>query len=133
MSHKIFDNDLVEIRKRKLTLMLSKPAYIGMCILELSKVLMNEFHFDYIKNKYGNNSRLLFTDSDSLMYEIKTEDIYEDFSSNREMFDFSNYLTKSKYYDDSNKLAIEKMNDEIGAVATEEFVVEAKDVFIFSL
>ena len=133
MSHKIFDNDLVEIRKRKLTLMLSKPAYIGMCILELSKVLMNEFHFDYIKNKYGNNSRLLFTDSDSLMYEIKTEDIYEDFSSNREMFDFSNYSTKSKYYDDSNKLAIEKMNDEIGAVATEEFVVEAKDVFIFSL
>ena len=133
MSHKIFGNDLVEIRKRKLTLMLSKPAYIGMCILELSKVLMNEFHFDYIKNKYGNNSRLLFTDSDSLMYEIKTEDIYEDFSSNREMFDFSNYLTKSKYYDDSNKLAIEKMNDEIGAVATEEFVVEAKDVFIFSL
>ena len=133
MSHKIFDNDLVEIRKRKLTLLLSKPAYIGMCILELSKVLMNEFHFDYIKNKYGNNSRLLFTDSDSLMYEIKTEDIYEDFSSNREMFDFSNYLTKSKYYDDSNKLAIEKMNDEIGAVATEEFVVEAKDVFIFSL
>ena len=133
MSHKIFDNDLVEIRKRKLTLMLSKPAYIGMCILELSKVLMNEFHFDYIKNKYGNNSRLLFTDSDSLMYEIKTEDIYEDFSSNKEMFDFSNYSTKSKYYDDSNKLAIEKMNDEIGAVATEEFVVEAKDVFIFSL
>ena len=56
MSHKIFDNDLVEIRKRKLTLMLSKPAYIGTCILELSKVLMNEFHFDYIKNKYGNNS-----------------------------------------------------------------------------
>ena len=49
------------------------------------------------------------------------------------MFDFSNYSTKSKYYDDSNKLAIEKMNDEIGAVATEEFVVEAKDVFIFSL
>ena len=133
MSHIIFDNDLVEIRKRKLTLMLSKPAYIGMCILELSKVLMNEFHFDYIKNKYGNNSRLLFTDSDSLMYEIKTEDVYEGFSSNKEMFDFSNYSTKSKYYDDSNKLAIEIMNGEIGAVATEEFVVEAKDVFIFSL
>ena len=133
MSHIIFDNDLVEIRKRKLTLMLSKPAYIGMCILELSKVLMNEFHFDYIKNKYGSNSRLLFTDSDSLMYEIKTEDVYEGFSSNKEMFDFSNYSTKSKYYDDSNKLAIEIMNGEIGAVAAEEFVVEAKDVFIFSL
>ena len=56
MSHKIFDNDLVAIRKNKVTLTLNKPAYIGMCILELSKVLMYEFHYDYIKNKYDNNS-----------------------------------------------------------------------------
>ena len=72
-----------------------------MCILELNKVLMYEFHYDYFKNKYGNNSKLLFTHTDKLMYEIKTEGVYEDFSSNKEMFDFSNY---SKYYDDSNKL-----------------------------
>ena len=74
MSHKIFDNDLVPIRKNKVTLTVNKPAYIGMCILELSKVLMYEFHYDYIKNKYGINSRLLFTGTDSFMYEIKTED-----------------------------------------------------------
>ena len=55
------------------------------------------------------------------MYEIKTEDVYEDFSSNKEMFDFSNYLTKSKYYD-SNILVIVKMEDETGGVAIEEFV-----------
>ena len=55
-----------------MTLTLNKPAYIGMYILELSKVLMYEFHYDYIKNTYGNNSRLLFTDTDGLMYEIKT-------------------------------------------------------------
>ena len=54
-----------------------------MCILELSKVLMYEFHYEYIKSKYGNNSRLLFTDTDSLMYEIKTVDVYEDFSNNK--------------------------------------------------
>ena len=72
ISHKIFDNDLVAIRKNKVTLTLNKPADIGMCILELSKILMYEFHFDYIKNKYGNNSRLLFTDTGSLIYEIKT-------------------------------------------------------------
>ena len=59
MSRKIFDNDLVAIRKNKVTLTLNRAAYIGMCILELSKVLMYEFHYDYIKNKYGNNSRLL--------------------------------------------------------------------------
>ena len=55
---------------------------------------MYEFHYDYIKNKHGNNSRLLFTDTDSLMYEIKTGDVYEDFSSNKEMLNFSNYSTK---------------------------------------
>ena len=68
-----------------------------MYILELSKVLMYEFHYDYIKNKYDNKSKLLFTDTDSLMYEIKTEDVYEDFSSNKEMLDFSNCSAKSKY------------------------------------
>ena len=50
---------------------------------------MYEFHYDYIKNQYGNNSRLLFTHTDSLMYEIKTEDVYEDFSKGKEMFNFS--------------------------------------------
>ena len=56
------------------------------------------------------------------MYEIKTENLYEDYSSNKEMFDFSNYLTKSKCYDDSIKLVIAKMKDETGGVAIEEFV-----------
>ena len=69
-----------------------------MCILELSTVLMQKFHYDYIKIKYSNNSRLLFTDTDCLMYEIKTEDVYKDLSNDREMFDFGNYSTKSKYY-----------------------------------
>ena len=60
---------------------------------------MYDFHYDYIKNKYGNNSKLLFADTDSLMYGIKNEDVYEDFSNDKEMFNFSNYSTKSKYYD----------------------------------
>ena len=70
LSHKIFDNELVVIRGNKLTLTLNKTACIVMCILELSKVLMYELHYDYIKNKYCNNARLLFTDTDSLMDEI---------------------------------------------------------------
>ena len=84
-----------------------------MCILELRKVLMYKFHYDYTESKYDNKSKLLFTDTDSLMYEIKTGDVYEDFSSDKEMFDFSNYSTKSKYYDDSNKLVTGEMKDEI--------------------
>ena len=86
-----------------------------MCILELSKVLMYEFHYAYIKNKYVNKSKLLFTNTDSLMYE--TEDVYEDFSRDKEISDFSNYSTKSKYYDNSNKLVILKTKDENGGVA----------------
>ena len=83
---------------------------------------MNKFHYDYVKNKYGNNSRVLFTDTDSLMYEIKTEDAYADFSNAKGMFDFSNYSTKSKYYDNSNKLVVGKLKNEIPGVAIEEFV-----------
>ena len=58
-------------------------------------MLVYEFHYDYIKNKYDGNSRLLFTDTDSLMYEIKTEDVCKDCSNDKEMFEFSNYSNKS--------------------------------------
>ena len=85
MSQKTFDKDLVVIRKRYVTLILNKPAYIGICILDLSKELTCGFHYDFIKNKYGNNSRL-FTDTDRLMYEIKSDDVYKDFSKDKELF-----------------------------------------------
>ena len=96
MSHRIFDNNLVAIPKSKLVLKLNKQEYTGICILELSKVLMYRFHYDYIKYKYDNKSKLWFTDTDSSMYEIKTEDVYKDFSSDKKVLHFSNYSTKSK-------------------------------------
>ena len=83
---------------------------------------MYKSHYDYMRNKYGNDSRLLFTDTGSLMYEIKTEDVYEDFSNDKEMFYFSNYSTKSKHCDNSNKLVVDKMKDETADVAIEKFV-----------
>ena len=82
-----------------------------MCVLDLNKVLMQEFHY---KNKYGNKSRLLFTETDSLMY--------EDFNADEEMFDFSYYSVKPKYYDDLNKLFVVTINDETVGVAIEKFV-----------
>ena len=82
---------------------------------------MYRFDYDYLKNKYDNKSKLLLTGSDSLMYENKDEDVCEDFSSNKEMFDFSNFSTKSKYYDGSNKLVIGKIKDETDDVAIEQF------------
>lgn len=61
---------------------------------------MCEFYYDYIKSNYGNKSRLLFTDTHSLMYESETKNVLDNFSKNKEMFDYSNYFVKSKYYDD---------------------------------
>ena len=132
MSQKMLDNGFVAIRKSKVTLMLKKPTYVWMCILDLSRLLMYEFHYDYIENKYGNNSRLLFTDTDSWINEIKTKelkkfwikikDAHEAFSKDKEMFGFSNYSAKSKYYDDSNKLVAGKMKDKTDGIVIEEFV-----------
>ena len=65
------------------------------------------------------------------MYEIRTEDVYEDFSSYKQMFDFSNYSIKSKYYDNSNKLNIGKMKDETGGVAIEEYVGLKPKIYSF--
>ena len=95
MSHKIFDNNLVAISKRKLTLKLNRAAYIDVCmqmhILKLSKVLTIMITLKV--NMAINQNYYLQT----LIDEIKTEDVYEDFSNNKEMLDFSNYSTKSKY------------------------------------
>ena len=63
MSHKIFGNNLIVICKNKVAFKLNKPVCVGNCILELIKVLIYEFHYDYIKNKYDNKSKLLFTEA----------------------------------------------------------------------
>ena len=111
----------------------NKLVYTGMCILEKSNLLIYRFHYDYIQNKYNNKSKLLFADTEILMYEIETEDAYEDFGSNKEMFGFSNHPTKSKYYDNSNKLVIGKMKDGARSVAIEEFVGLKSKTYLFSV
>ena len=91
---------------------------------------MYEFHYNYIKNKHGNNSRLLFTDTDSSIYEIKGEDVYEDFSNNKEMFYCSNYWSNSKY-DNSIKLVVGKMKDETAGVGVEVFVGLKSNIYSY--
>ena len=89
VSSKIFNEDLMAVYKIKETLTLNRPPYVGMCILDLSKTLMYEFHYQYIKKKYGDRAKLLFTDTDSLTYEIETEDAYQDFWNDKDKFDNS--------------------------------------------
>ena len=70
----IFREKLVAIHMKKTRLVFDKPVYLGMCILDLSKTLMYDFNYNSMKQKYGDKAKLLFTDTDSLMYEIQIED-----------------------------------------------------------
>ena len=122
VSSKIFNENLVTVHKIKETLILNRPAYIGMCILDLSKTLMYDFLYNYIKQKHGEKAKLLFTDTDSLIYEIQTEDVYQDFWNNKEKIDHSDSKDDSKYFDKSNKKVIGKFKDEAAGIPITEFV-----------
>ena len=76
VSSKIFNKNLVAVHKIKESLTLNKPAYVGICILDISKTFMYDFHYNYIKQKYNDKDKLLFTDTDSLCYEVKTNDVF---------------------------------------------------------
>ena len=122
VSSKIFNENLVAVHKIKETLTLNRPAYVGMCILDLSKTLMYDFHYNYIKNKYGKKAKLLFTDTDSLTYEIEAKDVYKDFFKDKEKFDNSDYPKYSPYFYKKNKKVIGKFKDEAAGIPIIEFV-----------
>ena len=122
VSFKIFNEDLVAVHKMKPTLTLNRPAYVGMCILDLSKTLMYDFHYNYIKNKYGDKARLMFTDTDSLTYEIGVDDVYQDFWKDKHLFDNSDYPKDSPFFDNTNKKVIGKFKDEAAGLPIVEFV-----------
>ena len=83
---KIFNEDVAAVYKIEQTLTLDRLAYAGMCILDLSKTLVYEFHYKYTKEKYGSRAKLLFTDMNSLTYEIQAKDVYKDFWEDRERY-----------------------------------------------
>ena len=122
VSSKIFNENLVAVHKIKETLTLNRPAYVGMCILDLSKTLMYDFHYKYIKKNYGDKAKLLFTDTDSLTYEIEAEDVYQKFWNDKDKFDNSDYPESSPYFDKTNKKVIGKFKDEAAGVPICEFI-----------
>ena len=100
---------------------LDKPSYVGMFILDLSKTLMYDFHYNYIRKKYT-DCQVLFTDTDSLFYHIETEgDVYEDFFIDRSLFDNSDYPKSSKLFSGENKKVIGKFKDEAAGKPILEF------------
>ena len=87
-----YDDNLVAVHLKRTKLIFNKPVYCGMAILDISKTLIYDFHYKYIKPKYGEKAKLLMTDTDSLCYEIETEDFFEDISGDvDEKFDTSNF------------------------------------------
>ena len=118
ITHKIFDKKRYQaaIHEIKPVLTLNKPIYVGFTALELSKWLMYDFHYNFIKKHF--DAELLFTDTDSLTYQIKSEDVYDEFFKHKNLFDFNN----SKFLDPTNKKVIGKMKDEKEGKINDEFV-----------
>ena len=119
-SHTIFSEDLVAIHMEKTSQVFNKPIYLGMTILDLSKTLMYNFHYEY-----NHNATLLMTDTDSLCYEIKTNDFYKDISGDvYKEFDTSNYpkVHPSGIPTGVNKKVIGLMKDEAAGKQITEFV-----------
>ena len=122
---KVFGENLISVHMKKTSLTMNKPVYLGMCILDLSKSLMFDFHYNYIIPKYGNKAKLLFTDTDSFLYEIETEDFYKDISGDvRDRFDTSDYKEghPSGIPTGINKKVLGMFKDEAAGKIIKEFV-----------
>ena len=121
----ILDENLIAVHMKKTKLYFNKPVYLGMSILDLSKSLMYDFHYNYIKTKYGDNAKLLFTDTDSLAYEIRTNDFYKDINPYIEkLFDTSDYPTNhpSGIKTELNSKVLGMFKDEASGKQIVEFV-----------
>ena len=119
---KIYSKDLLACHMQKESVLLDKPIYIGMSVLDISKTLMYEFHYEAIKQRYKDKAKLLFTDTDSLCYFIETADLENDRLEEIHKYDTSNYPLDHKLYSEENKKVIGKMKDETCGKQIEEFV-----------
>jgi hypothetical protein len=118
----VFTPELAAVELQKIKCLINKPTYVGFAVLELSKLHMYKFHYDRMRVWYP-TCELLFTDTDSLVYQIFTDDLYADLAaSRREHFDFSGYPETHSLYGCENKMVMGKMKDESGGEIITEFV-----------
>ena len=120
VTHKLFNKNFAAICEVKQVLVLKKPIYVGFTVLHLSKWLMYYFPYNFIKKNFS--AELLFTDTDSLTYEIKSKNVFKEFYKWKVLFDFSNYSKDSTFYDDTNKKATGKMKDEYGGAIIDQII-----------
>ena len=127
ISQKIFDKNFAAIYEIKPVLTMNKPVYVALTVLKLSKWLMQDFHYNFIENNFDAN--LLFTDTDSVIYEIKSKDVYEEFFKYKHLFDFSEF--QSNFLDPNNKRVIGKMKDEFKGILINKFIELKSKMYCF--
>ena len=139
-SFTIFDEHLIAIHMKREKMYYNKPIYLGMCILDLSKTLMYDFHYNFIKEKYGSRAKLLMTDTDSLIYEIKTDDFYKDIAKDvQSKFDTSEFdknhpsINNFGFKNGVNKKVIGMFKDEAGGKQIIEFVGLRSKLYSYKL
>ena len=121
---KWFSENLLAIDMKKTKVKMNKPVYLGLTILEVSKRLMYEFWYDYMKPKYGDNVKLCYIDTDSFIKHIKTEDFNKDIADDvKKRFDTSNYEVNKPLPKGKNKRVIELVKDVLGGKIMTKFVV----------
>jgi hypothetical protein len=121
----IFGENICAVTLHKEKVSLDKPIYIGLSVLDISKTLMYQFHYDVMKPIYNENLQLLYQDTDSLFYLVKTEDMYKDINSKQQLkdvFDTSEYPTNHPCYSETNKMVLGKFKDEYAGRAPLEYV-----------
>ncbi|XP_071138725.1 uncharacterized protein [Mytilus edulis] len=118
----VFNEDLVAVENLRTDILMNQPVYVGFSILDLSKHLMYDFHYKHMKTLYGGKIRLCFTDTDSFLYHIQTEDMYDDMMEYQDMFDTSEYDEAHMLHSNHNKKVLGKFKDETKGVPISEFV-----------
>ena len=120
---KWFSENLLATEMKKTKVKMNKPIYLGFLILEISKTLIYEFWYDYVKPKYGDNVKMCYMDTDSFIMHIKIEDFYKDTADDiEERFDTSNYDVNRPLTTGKNKKVIALIKDELGEKIMTEFV-----------
>ena len=128
----LISEDLSIIEMKKTKVKMKKPIYLGLSILEISKILMYGFWYDYMKPKYNDNVKLCYMDTDSFIINIKTNDFYEDIASDIEnRFDTSNYEVNRPLPTGKNKKVIGLMKDELGGKIITEFATVRPKTYSF--
>ena len=110
------------VESKPIKTVFNKPIYLGACILETSKLHMYQFWYDHLKNKYNNKVELIYTDTDSFIIQVETDDIYKDMLENKNLYDFSNYPINHPNYDITNKKVLGKFKDELNSKIITEFI-----------